>query len=238
MHRDQSTDRIIGIIGGIGPESTVDYYRGIIQRYREHSGSNNFPNILINSINMSEMLLRIDAIDYNGICDLLLDSIERLKSAGASVIAISSNTVHAVYDRLASLSPLPIISIVEATCKEASDLGLRKVLLIGTQFTMQSQFYQTTFSNSSINIIVPKLEERELIQTIIFSELEEGIVSQESKKSILEICNKLITNEKCDGIILGCTELPLMFHANDFDIETLNTTSIHIEAIVKNLLCR
>lgn len=238
MHRDQSTDRIIGIIGGIGPESTVDYYRGIIHRYREHSGSNNFPNILINSINMSEMLLRIDAIDYNGICDLLLDSIERLKSAGASVIAISSNTVHAVYDRLASLSPLPIISIVEATCKEASDLGLRKVLLIGTQFTMQSQFYQTTFSNSSINIIVPKLEERELIQTIIFSELEEGIVSQESKKRILEICNKLITNEKCDGIILGCTELPLMFHANDFDIETLNTTSIHIEAIVKNLLCR
>lgn len=226
----------IGIIGGLGPESTIDYYKNIISIYKKETRDSNYPEIIINSINMTEMLSYIIKQDYSKLINLLLLSISQLKNAGADFAVIASNTPHMVFDQLKNKSALPLISIVEETCKKAFSLKIKKILLIGTAFTMNSDFYQKGFSKYNINTIVPDLLEQEIIQNIIFPELEEGIVIPEKKKQLIKICNELINKENIEGIVLGCTELPLMIKENDFNIKILNTAQIHIDAIVTKLI--
>jgi aspartate racemase len=225
----------VGIVGGIGPESTVDYYRGIINGYRSLSDGVDYPRILINSINMTDMLALIDRNDYPGVVALLLDAVVALKNAGASLSVIASNTPHVVFDSIQAQSPIPLISIVEATCKRALTLDLKKTLLIGTRFTMQHHFYQDEFARHGISVTVPSFADQEIIHNTIFPELEEGIVVPEKKRQIVSLCNDIIKSAQCDGIILGCTELPLMLGADDFNITVLNTTRIHIDSIVENI---
>jgi aspartate racemase len=226
----------IGIIGGIGPESTIDYYRGIISRYREKTGNDNYPVIFINSINMTEMLLYLSNRNYEELISLLVRSIGELARAGADFAAIASNTPHLVFDEVSALSPLPLISIVEETGAAAQSLGIRKALLVGTAFTMGSSFYRDCFSRRSISMLVPSAEEQERIHGIIFPELEEGIVIPEKKAALLGICNRIIAHERVDGVVLGCTELPLMVRDGDLAVTVLNTSQIHIEAIVSRLV--
>ncbi len=226
----------IGIIGGIGPESTVDYYRGIISLYRELSGDGNYPAICINSVNMTEMLSYVSNENYDALISLMLASLEELARAGAELAAIASNTPHIVFDEVSTRSPLPLVSIVEAAGEKAKSLGIRKALLVGTAFTMRSSFYRDCFSRHSIPLLVPSPEEQELIHGIIFPELEEGIVIPEKKAALLGICKRIIAQEQADCVVLGCTELPLMVRDGDLDITILNTSQIHVEAIVSRLM--
>lgn len=225
-----------GIIGGIGPESTIDYYRGIISLYRQMTGDENYPRILINSINMTEMLARVSERNYGAVTDMLLGSIEALARAGADFAAIASNTPHIVFGEVSARSPLPLISIVEAAAAKARSLGIRKALLIGTAFTMASSFYRDCFSAHSIPVIVPSAGEQVEIHGIIFPELEEGIVVPEKKARLLGICDRIIAKEEPDGVVLGCTELPLMVKDGDLGVPILNTSRIHVEAIVSELM--
>lgn len=226
----------VGIIGGIGPESTMDYYKSIISLYRKESGVSDYPEIVINSINMTEMLSYVSQENYNALINQLLNSINNLKAAGADFAVIASNTPHVVFDRVSDKSSLPLISIVEAACLRASMLGLKRVLLIGTAFTMKSHFYRSCFSKYLIELFVPEKEEQEQIHNIIFPELEDGIVVPEKKEIMMSICSRIIKKKKIDGIVLGCTELPLMLKNDDFDIEVLNTTEIHVHAVVEELM--
>ena len=226
----------IGIIGGIGPESTVDYYRGIISLYRERSGDENYPAICINSVNMTEMLSYVSKGNLDALISLLLASLEELARAGAELAAIASNTPHIVFNEVSARSPLPLISIVESRCEKAESLGIRKALLIGTAFTMRSSFYRDCFSRHSIPMLVPSAEEQDRIHAIIFPELEEGIVIPEKKAALLGMCDRIIAQEQVDGVVLGCTELPLMVRDGDLDTAILNTTQIHIEALVTRLM--
>jgi len=228
--------KTIGIIGGIGPESTVDYYRGIIARYRDLTGDENYPPIIVNSINMTAMLNLLSERNYDGLLALLLHSIGALARAGANIAAIASNTPHIVFDALSAQSPLPLVSIVEAAAERAKSLGIRKALLIGTAFTMASPFYQECFSRRSVPVIVPSAGEQVEIHGIIFPELEEGIVVLEKKKCLLDICARIIEKEGVDGVILGCTELPLMIKDGDLSVCVLNTVRIHVEAIVSAII--
>lgn len=226
----------IGIIGGIGPESTVDYYKSIISLYRKRSGNENYPPIIINSINMTEMLNYVSEEDYESLVNQLTDSITTLKRAGADFAVIASNTPHVVFDTVSAKSPLSLISIVESTCERAAMLKLKRVLLIGTAFTMRNSFYADCFKKYSIDVFVPDKDEQEKIHNIIFPELEDGIVNPEKKIEMLDICNRLISREKIEGIVLGCTELPLMLKNEDFQIEVLNTAEIHVQAVVNELM--
>lgn len=226
----------IGIVGGIGPESTMDYYKSIISLYRQERGNGDYPSIVINSINMNEMLEYVSKENYEALVKQLIKSIEELKSAGADFAVIASNTPHVVFDRVSEKSSLPLISIVEAACSRAVMLKLKRVLLIGTAFTMKSSFYSDCFHKHSIELFVPDRKEQEQIHNIIFPELEDGIVVPEKKEIMLSICERIIIKEKIDGIVLGCTELPLMLKKEDFNIQVLNTTEIHVQAIVKELL--
>jgi len=226
----------IGIIGGIGPASTVEYYRGIIKGYRELTNDENYPQIFINSVNMTEMLNYIVNSDKKGLIDFLTFEIDKLRIIGADYIAIASNTPHLVIDNLIEKSTIPVISIVEETCKYTKSKELKRVLLIGTLFTMENNFYERAFEKYNIECIVPDDNEKKIIHNIIFPNLENGIIVEEDKFVLKELCNKIIREKNIDGIILGCTELPLILDENDFNICVLDTVKIHIKSILDKMI--
>ena len=228
----ESIMKKVGIIGGIGPASTLDYYSGIINGYRERINDDNYPEIVINSVNMTEMLSYIEREDWNALTEMLVGAINHLKAAGAQLAAMASNTPHIIFDRIEKRSPLPLISIVDETIAYAQTKGVKNAVIFGTRFTMRSGLYANAFSKLNIATVTPSEAEQEVIHGIIFPKLEDGIVDLDDKNKMLALANRLISEHNADALVLGCTELPLMIKEKDIDTLTLNTTQIHIEAIV------
>jgi aspartate racemase len=222
----------IGIIGGIGPASTLDYYSGIIDGYRAKVNDGSYPEIVIDSVNMTEMLYHIEREDWDALTEMIVGAINHLQAAGAQLIAIASNTPHIVFDMIEKRSPLPLISIVDETIAYAQKKGIKKAVIIGTRFTMRSGLYANAFSKLDIAVVTPLEEEQEEIHGIIFPKLEDGVVDLHDKNKMLALANRLISKHNADALILGCTELPLMIKEGDIDTLLLNTTQIHINAIV------
>lgn len=226
--------KTIGIIGGLGPEATVDYYKEIINRFKSESGEMDYPEIIIYSVNMAEFLKPMKAKAWDDAADYLLTKIRALKSAGADFAAISANTPHLLFEKLKTDSPLHLISIVEATREEASRRGLQTPGLIGTGFTMNASFYPETFSKHGMQVIMPGEEDKKLINHRLFSEIELGIFKDETKNELIDITRKMILEHQIDSLILGCTEFPLILPDAEYaGIPMLNTTKIHVDAIVK-----
>jgi len=228
--------KIIGILGGMGPESTVEYYKQIINGYRKIANTENYPQLYINSINMTEMLKYVSNNDYKKLINMLVTEIEKLRIIGADHIAIASNTPHCVINEVIEKVDVPIISIVDETCKYIKNKNLKKVLLTGTIFTMEKNFYKKPLEDLKIECIVPDDNEKKIIQNIIFPNLENGIIIEKDKELFKDLCNKIIKDKGIDGIILGCTELPLMIKENDFDISVLDTMEIHIKSILDKII--
>ncbi len=227
----------IGIIGGMGPESTIDYYRELINAFKNEKGEMNYPEIVIFSINISQFLRLIKEKKYAEVTDFLLGKIELLKRAGVDFAAISANTPHLVFESLRERSPVPLISIVEATCEEASRKGLMRTGLLGTGFTMKATFYRDVFCKDGIEVIVPEEDDIEYIDQKLFSEIELGIFKDETRRSIEEIIGKMVREKNIDSIILGCTELPIILKEDSYSgIPVLNTTKIHVNEIVNYCL--
>jgi len=222
----------VGIIGGLGPVSTLDYYSGIVNGFRAKANDGNYPEIVINSVNMAQVLSYVTNKKWDSLEKLLLDAIRDLANAGAEFAAIASNTPHIVFDRVQQESVLPLISIVEETCAFVQQKGCKKVVVIGTRFTMSSGLYSNVFGKYGITAIVPPESEQLAIHDIIFPKLEDGIVVPEDKERMLAIADGLLANNKADGLVLGCTELPLMIKDGDLDTLIFNTTQIHIDSIV------
>ncbi len=226
-----------GIIGGIAPESTIQYYRLIISAYRERKADSSYPSILINSIDMKKMLDLIAANDLAGVTHYLLEEIERLARAGAAFGLLASNTPHIVFADLQARASIPLISIVDATCAAAQGLGLRRVGLFGTAFTMKGRFYAEVFSQAGISVVVPELEEQEYIHHKYMSELVNGVFLPETRDRLLEIADRLKMRRGIDGVILGGTELPLLLNdSGGRAIPFLDTTKIHAECAVARML--
>ena len=222
----------IGIVGGIGPESTLMYYRDIVAHILAKSGDDQYPEIVIESVNMTKMLSYFEAGNFDGLADYLSAAVERLAHSGASFAALASNTPHLVFDTLQKRSAIPLISIVEKTAERAKELSLKHVLLTGTGFTMKASFFADVFARYGIGIVTPSSSEIEEIHNIIFPELENGIVRPEKRERFLEITRGQIASQNLDGIILGCTELPLIAGVDDFAVPVLDTAQIHIDSIV------
>ena len=226
-----------GIIGGIGPESTIEYYRQIIALYRERTGDNSYPPILINSIDMTHMLELVGAQRFDELVAYLVAEIGRLARAGADFALLSSNTPHIVFDRIRDAAPLPMISIVETTCARAQRLGLRKLGLFGTRFTMQGPTYKGVFAQNNIQLVVPAADDLEYIHSKYMGEWIYGIILDETKARLLQIVHGLKETHGIQGLILGGTEIPLILKdADDPDIPFLDTTRIHVEAVVDRVL--
>jgi aspartate racemase len=224
----------IGLIGGMGPESTLDYYKEIINAFKNDEGILNYPEIIIYSVNLSEFLDLMKVKAYDQVVELLLAKLHALKKAGADFAAITANTPHLLFDRINSVSPLPLISIVEATCEAAKKMGFIRPGLFGTGFTMASTFYQEIFAKQNIIVVVPEEIERKMINEKLFTEIELGIFKDETRLMLINSMQKLANKEKIDSLILGCTEFPLILTEPEYaGIPMLNTTKIHVEAIVK-----
>ncbi len=225
----------IGIIGGLGPEATIEYYRVIVQRYRQETGR--FPEIAIDSLDMSVFACQWKkGIDEQATTAWLLDALHRLRDAGADFALIASNTPHIVFGRLAQQTPIPLISIVEETAREALRRGLKKLGLLGTHVTMTSDFYQKSFAAHNMEVVVPQPGERDFIHEKLTTEIMFNKIIDATRDKLLVIVKRMIEQESIDGIILGCTELPLILTQDAFGIPFLNTTVIHAESAVQYCL--
>jgi aspartate racemase len=231
--------KTIGIIGGIGPESTIEYYRWIIEAYSERVPDGTYPSIIINSIDLKKLRDMVEANERAKMVEFLVDEIQRLARAGAECGLIAANTPHIVFDEVRRQSPIPLISIVEATCGQAKAMKLRKLGLFGTRFTMQGRFYPDVFSKAGIALAVPDDNDQSFIHDVYFSELVKGIVLPETRERLLAIVDRLKEREGIQGLILGGTELSLILRdPTARGIPALDTTKIHARAIVAEALTK
>jgi len=229
--------KTLGIIGGLGPESTTDYYGKIIALYRERTGDGSYPQFIINSINMKKGLDFMEANNLAGMADYLLEELGKLGGAGATFGLISANTPHIVFDEVASKSPISLISIVEATCAAAKARKLKRLALFGTRYTMQATFYPKVFSREGIELLVPGLGDQTYIHDKYLNELVSGKFLTDTHANLLAIVDRMKEKHDIDGVILAGTELPLILRDREHNgIPFLDTTEIHCEAAVTEML--
>lgn len=223
--------KTIGILGGLGPESTLEYYKEIIKAFQKNESG--YPEIVLFSANLREFWKILETGQRNALIIWLADKINLLHNAGAEFAVIASNTPHIVFDEVKARTPIPMLSIVEQTCQKAKSMNLKKCGLLGTGFTMQSSFYQECFEKEGIAIVTPDENDQGIINEKIFSELEAGIIKEQTKKLFLKIIKKMIDNESIDSVLLACTELPLILTKDEYGIPFLSTTAIHINSIIE-----
>ena len=229
--------KTVGIIGGIGPESTVEYYRRIIAGYRERQTDGSYPSIILNSINLRVLLGLITANELDQATDHLINELQKLARAGVDFGVIAAGTPHIVFDQVRERSPLPLISIVEATCDAAAKMNLKKIALFGTRFTMQGRFYKDVFSKAGIKLVVPEADEQAYIHDKYMNDLVHGIVLPETRERLLRILDQMKERDGVEGLILGGTELSLIIKdAEHNGLPILDTTRIHVARIVAELL--
>lgn len=224
--------RKIGLIGGISWVSTSDYYTLINKGINEKLGGLNFSECLIYSFNYADIKKNNDANDWDSTFNMLLKAAEVLKSGGAEAIVLCANTMHLIADKLQQAIGLPLIHIAEETAIEIQKKDLKKVGLLGTKFTMELDFFKDKLAQKGIEAIIPIREaDKDFIHYTIFEELGRGIATEETKKRYLEIANELIKNG-AEGIILGCTEIPLVIKEGDLSVPIFDTTLIHTQAAI------
>jgi len=229
--------KLIGIVGGIGPESTIDYYRLFISTYRERRPDGGYPPVVINSIDLARALKLVSSNDLAGLAAYMLEEVRRLARAGATHGLLSSNTPHIVFDELRRASPIPLISIVETACRAAVERKLRRVGLFGTRFTMQGGFYQKVFAREGIAVAIPGPDDQEFIHDTYLNELVNGVVLAATRERYIAIARRMKREQDIEALILGGTELPLLLRdAIGIGMMLLDTARLHVEAAVSELL--
>lgn len=229
--------KTLGIIGGLGPESTIDYYGKIIALYRQRRRDGSYPQFIINSIDLNKGLNFMDANNLTGMTDYLVEEIGKLARAGATFGLISANTPHIVFDKVAARSPIPLISIIEATCAAAKARRLKRLALFGTRYTMQATFYPKVFRRDGLELFAPNPEDQTYIHAKYLNELIPGTFLPETRAGLLAIVDRMRTNTSIDGVILAGTELPLILRNSEHNgIQFLDTTEIHCQAAVTEML--
>jgi aspartate racemase len=224
----------VGIIGGLGPESTVDYYRRILEAWDREDPST-APSIIIDSLDVRRALHLVES-DRSALTEYLLASIHRLAGAGVDFAAMSANTPHIVFDELAARSPVPLVSIVEVCAQEARRRGLVRLALLGTRFTMEGPFYPAVCQRSGIAVVVPNDEDRAWIHERYVGQLLRGEFRDDTRREFTALVHRLQNEERIDGVILGGTELPLLLSSPVIaNVPALDTTALHVAAIVKRL---
>ena len=227
----------IGLVGGIAPESTIDYYRRLLAGYRELRPDDGQPPIIINSIDLKKMLGLVGAGKMDELTDYLSEEVGRLARAGAEVGALASNTPHIVFEEVQRRSPIPLMSIVEATFAKATSLGVKRLGLFGTRFTMQGRFYPEVFSREGLVIVSPPGEELDFVHDKYINELAAAKFLPETRESLLAIAKRMRDRDGIEALILGGTELPLLLtDSSPVGIPFLDTTQIHVSAILEQAM--
>jgi aspartate racemase len=229
--------KTLGMIGGVGPESTIDYYKNLIAMYRQRKPDGHYPQFVINSIDLQKGIDFLEADDLSGMAKFLLEEIEKLPRAGAEFGIIAANTPHIVFDEVAAKSPIPFVSIVEAACACAKSRGLKRLALFGTRYTMQANFYQKVFRREDIELIVPDAADQDYIHEKYFAELVPGVFLPETRAGLLAIVDRMKSDCDIEGVTLAGTELALILRGESHNgVALLDTGKIHCEAAVGEML--
>ena len=229
--------KTLGIVGGIGPESTIEYYRYILDGYRRRMPDGHAPHIIIDSIDVNRAIAMLDANDLAGVAAYLGEALGRLARAGADLALMAANTAHIVFDDVQQRSSIPLISIVQAACDHATHLGLRRLALLGTGFTMRARFYPDVFTRAGLDLVTPTDAEKASIHDKYINELLQNRFLPETRESLLAIIGRMRREDGIEGVVLAGTELPLLLRGAEPDgLAFLDTTIIHAERAVEELL--
>ncbi|HEX4683125.1 MAG TPA: amino acid racemase [Gemmatimonadaceae bacterium] len=224
----------VGLVGGLGPESTIDYYRRILDAW-ERVAPGSAPSIVIDSLDVRQGL-RLVEHDRAGLIDYLLGSLERLAGAGVHFAVLTANTPHLVYDEVAARSPVPLISIVEVCAAEAGRRGMKRVALFGTRFTMEASFYPDAFARHGIAVVTPDADERAWVHERYVGELLRGDFRDATRDGFVALADRLRRERSVEGVVLGGTELPLLLRSESVaGLPVLDTTALHVAAVVERL---
>jgi aspartate racemase len=229
--------RRLGIVGGLGPESTIDYYKSLIEVWRRERGDDSSPPLIIDSLDVRKAITLVTAGDLHGLTSYLVESVQRLASGGAELAIMSANTPHIVFDDVLAASPIPLISIVETASRAVVSRGMKRVALFGTRFTMQASFYPDVLRRDGIELVLPSDEEQAFIHDKYINELIPGIFRDETRQHLIAIISAIKSRSPIEAVILGGTELPLILREREYDgVAMLDTTRIHVESAVKEML--
>lgn len=224
----------VGLVGGLGPESTVDYYRRILALWQRERPST-APPIVIDSLDVDRGIELVRR-DRAGLVDYLHASVERLARAGCDFAALAANTPHIVFDELEARSAIPLLSIVKVCAQEAQRLGVRRVGLLGTGFTMEAGFYPEVFGRLGIEVVVPDETSRSWLHERYLGELLRGVFREETREGVRQLVTGLSGGAEIEAVVLAGTELPLLLSATDVAaLPLLDTTELHVRAIVQRL---
>ena len=219
----------IGILGGMSPESTVAYYEYITRTYTERFGDYGYPEVLIYSVSFQPYVDWPNQDRWDLVADGLSQAAQKLVAAGADLILIATNTMHLVFDEVQARVEVPMLSLLDATAEAILARGFHTVGLLGTRFTMEKGFYQDALARQGISTLVPDADDREYVHRVIYDELVAGKIRDESRAGYVAVIRKL-AERGAGGIILGCTEIPLLVDEASAGIPLFDTTQIHAEA--------
>jgi len=225
----------IGILGGMTAESTVSYYQHIFRRYEELYGDRSYPEMVIYDVSFQRFSDWMGEEDWASIEEALLEGLGRLQAAGADFAVIATNTMHILFEKLEARSPIPLISIVDATAEAIKAEGLDTIGLLGTKFTMEKPFYVEGLKRHGIKALVPGKEERDYVNRVVFEELTYGRLLDKSRERYLEVIDGLL-GRGAQGIVLGCTEIPLLVTPEHTDVKLFDTAVIHAEKALQHAL--
>ena len=223
--------RTIGIIGGISWLSSIDYYRLINEKINQRLGGVNAGKIILYSVNFEEIKTLTFAGDWKGMADMLGAIAARLQAAGADCILIGANTMHKIADEIQAAVTIPVIHVAVETAKAVQARKIKKVALLGTRYTMELEFYPSRFAALGIEVIIPPEEDRQYIHDAIYEEMGKGLFLPATKTRVLSVITQLAL-KGAEGVVFGCTELPLLIEQRNCVLPIFNTTLIHAEAAV------
>lgn len=221
----------IGLMGGLGPASTVEYYLELVRLCQKNWGEEAYPRIVIDSVDLGVHTEYFNRQDYQTIGDFIYESLTALKNAGAELAAITANTEHIAWDYVKDRLPLPTISIVDTAVDEIKRKGYKKVLVFATVWTLKSGLYEKAILEAGLTPVIPNKEDQIILGDLIYPNLENGIVIPEDKEKMIALAEKYIQENEADALLLGCTEIPLMIKAGDVSVPIIDTTKLHIQAI-------
>jgi len=230
----------LGLIGGVGYVATLEYYKMINEQFQSrteaHKKVDANPPMTIESLNLATAYAHIENKNMTAFTQLFVDAAKNLHHAGADFAAIAANTAHIVFDEIQAQSPLPMIGIVDETCKYAQQQGFRKLIVFGTNFTMNSGMYEARAQSYGLDVFVPSGTDKQCIHDIIFPNLEAGVVLADEKAALIAIVEKLVVQHQADALVLACTELPLAIKQEDVSVPVLDTGRIHVDAILEYMI--
>jgi aspartate racemase len=219
----------IGILGGMSPESTVEYYQYITRAYTKRFGDYGYPEVIIYSVSFQPYVDWPEQDRWDLVAQGLSEAAQILEAASADFIVIATNTMHLVFDQVQASVSVPMLSLLDAVGDAILERGMKTVGLLGTKFAMEKGFYQDALARKDITVLVPDKEDREYVNTVIYDELVAGQIRDESRSGFVAIINEL-AERGAEGVILGCTEIPLLVGEEDAGMPLFDTTVIHAEA--------